>query len=144
MAYNIVLINTLQRKIKRRQARSRHIFRLISLFLPPAARGEFIPMRRGCISHRKFVAAVWDFLTDFTNHFFSAARDMISHRFHRFHRYFLSHRLFRRQWIKRVIISLLRLCDFRNAMLVARKCSCYYPLSLDVGKIKRIFSTKFA
>ena len=65
MAHNIVLINTLQREIKRRQARNRHIFRLISLFLPPAARGEFIPMPRGCISHRKFVAVVWDFLTDF-------------------------------------------------------------------------------
>ena len=41
-------------------------FAYFPYFATPAG-AKIIPMPRGCISHRIFVAAVWDFLTDFTD-----------------------------------------------------------------------------
>ena len=66
MAYNIVLINTLQRKIKRRQARSRHIFRLISLFLPPLPEQKSSQCREG-VSLTEYLWRRGYALTDFTD-----------------------------------------------------------------------------
>ena len=143
MAYNIVLINTLQRKIKRRQARSRHIFRLISLFLPPLPEQKSSQCREG-VSLTENLWRRYGIFSQISQIIFLGGEGYDFTQISQISQIFLSHRSFRRRWIKQVIISLLRLCDFRNAMLVARKCSCYYPLSLDVGKIKRIFSTKFA
>ena len=135
-----MLINILQREIKRRQARNWHISRLISLFLPPRPEQKSSQYREGV----SLTENLWRW-----HGIFSQISQIIffggeGYDFTQISQIFLSHRSFRRRWIKQVIISLLRLCDFRNAMLVARKCSCYYPLSLDVGKIKREFLNKFA
>ena len=143
MAHNIVLINTLQREIKRRQARNRHIFRLISLFLPPLPEQKSSQCREG-VSLTEYLWRRYGIFSQISQIIFFGGEGYDFTQISQISQIFLSHRSFRRRWIKRVIISLLRLCDFRNAMLVARKCSRCYPLSLDVGKIKRNFSTKFA
>ena len=143
MAHNIVLINTLQREIKRRQARNWHNFRLISLFLPPLPEQKSSQCREG-VSLTEYLWRRYGIFSQISQIIFFGGEGYDFTQISQISQIFLSHRSFRRRWIKQVIISLLRLCDFRNAMLVARKCSCYYPLSLDVGKIKRIFSTKFA
>ena len=143
MIYNIVLINTLQREIKRRQARNRHIFRLISLFLPPLPEQKSSQCREG-VSLTENLWRRYGIFSQISQIIFFGGEGYDFTQISQISQIFLSHRSFRRRWIKRVIISLLRLCDFRNAMLVARKCSRCYPLSLNVGKIKRNFSTKFA
>ena len=143
MTYNTLLINILQREIKRRQARNRHIFRLISLFLPPLPEQKSSQCREG-VSLTEYLWRRYGIFSQISQIIFFGGEGYDFTQISQISQIFLSHRSFRRRWIKQVIISLLRLCDFRNAMLVARKCSCYYPLSLDVGKIKRIFSTKFA
>ena len=79
MAYNIVLINILQRKIKRRQAQNRHIFRLISLFLHPC-RSKNHPNAARVYLSQNICGGGMGF----------------SHRFHRFSR----------RWVKRVIVSI--------------------------------------
>ena len=143
MAYNALVINILQREIKRRQARNRHIFRLISLFLPSRPEQKSSQCREG-VSLTDNLWRWYGIFSQISQIIFFGGEGYDFTQISQISRIFLSHRLFRRRWIKQVIISLLRLCDFRNAMLMVRKCSRCYPLSLDDGEIKINFSTKFA
>ena len=105
MSYNIVLINALQREIKRRQARNRHIFRLISLFLPPLPEQKSSQCREG-VSLTDNLWRRYGIFSQILQIIFFGGEGYDFTQISQISQIFLSHRLFQRRWIKRVIISL--------------------------------------